>query len=71
MTLAIIPLAFLNNLVFYVGQKDLFKLTGLKVRKNIVGFICYVMFYQFLSNPAVIHGYFLEFIRRQKTWGTK
>ncbi|WP_131781155.1 glycosyltransferase [Legionella gresilensis] len=71
MTLALIPLALLNNIIFFIGQKDLFKLSGLRVRKNIMGFILYLLFYQFLMNPAVIHGYFSELIRIKKTWGTK
>ncbi|WED43073.1 glycosyltransferase [Legionella cardiaca] len=71
MTLAVIPLAFFNNIIFFIGQRDLFKLSGLKVRKNLLGFIFYILFYQFLMNPAVIHGYVSELARQQKTWGTK
>jgi biofilm PGA synthesis N-glycosyltransferase PgaC len=71
MTLAVLPLGFLGNLVFYIGQRDLFALNGLKVRKNIRGFILYVLFYQFMMNPAVIYGYISELLRRKKTWGTK
>ena len=71
MTLAVLPLGFIGNLVFYVGQRDLFAKNGLKVRKNMMGFICYVLFYQFMMNPAVIYGYLSELFRRKKTWGTK
>ncbi|RUR07605.1 glycosyltransferase family 2 protein [Legionella sp. km772] len=71
MTLAVLPLGFLNNLIFYIGQRELFKLNGLRVRKNILGFIIYVLCYQFLMNPAVIYGYLSEWFHRKKTWGTK
>ncbi len=71
MTLAVLPLGILSNLIFYIGQSDLFKRNKFKVRKNILGFILYVLFYQIMMNPAVIYGYTSEFLRRKKTWGTK
>lgn len=71
MTLAVLPLGILSNLIFYVGQRDLFKRNNFKVRKNILGFFLYVLFYQFMMNPAVIYGYISELFRRKKTWGTK
>jgi len=57
--------------IFYRGQKKLFHSNGLYVKKNSLGFIIYVLLYQFLMNPSVIHGYLLEFSRYKKTWGTK
>lgn len=71
MTLAVLPLGIMSNLIFYVGQRDLFKRNNFKVRKNILGFFLYVLFYQFMMNPAVIYGYISELFRRKKTWGTK
>ncbi|RUR17315.1 glycosyltransferase family 2 protein [Legionella sp. km535] len=71
MTLAVLPLGILSNLIFYVGQRSLFQRSNFKVRKNILGFVLYVLFYQFLMNPAVIYGYVSELLRRKKTWGTK
>ncbi len=71
MTLAVLPLGFLSNLVFYMGQRDLFAINGLRVRKNKSGFILYVLLYQLMMNPAVIYGYFSELLRRKKIWGTK
>ncbi|KTD47754.1 glycosyltransferase [Legionella quateirensis] len=71
MTLAVLPLGILSNLIFYVGQRNLFQRCNFKVRKNILGFVLYVLFYQFLMNPAVIYGYVSELLQRKKTWGTK
>ncbi len=71
MTLAVLPLGLLNNIIFYSGQRRMFNRVGLRVRKNMVGFIIYFLLYQALMNPAVIHGYFSEFSRRQRKWGTK
>jgi biofilm PGA synthesis N-glycosyltransferase PgaC len=70
-TLAVMPLGLLNNLIFFRGQKRLFKKFGLRVRKNIKGFIIYFLCYQILMNPAVIHGYIAEFARFKRRWGTK
>lgn len=71
MTLVVLPLGFLSNYIFYRGQKKLFRSNGLYVKKNSLGFIIYVLLYQFLMNPSVIHGYLLELSRYKKTWGTK
>ena len=71
MTLAVLPLGLLNNILFFAGQRRLFNKVGLRVRKNVVGFLIYFLFYQALMNPAVIHGYFSEFTKRQRKWGTK
>jgi biofilm PGA synthesis N-glycosyltransferase PgaC len=41
------------------------------VRRNIFGFIFYVLFAQLLMSPASVAGYYAEFMNRRKTWGTK
>lgn len=71
MTLVVLPLGFLSNFIFYTGQKRLFKSNGLHVKPNRLGFIIYVLLYQFMMNPSVIHGYLLELSRYKKKWGTK
>ena len=70
-TLAVLPLGLLNNMLFFKGQRRLFKQTGLRVRKNIIGFFIYFLFYQLFMNPAVIHGYLSEFAKLKRGWGTK
>ncbi len=71
MTLAVLPLGLLNNVLFFKGQRRLFKKLNLKVRRNIVGFIVYFLLYQVFMNPAVIHGYLTEFAKLNRGWGTK
>lgn len=71
MTLAVLPLGIANNLIFFSGQRTVFTTCDLKVRKNVFGLIIFVLFYQFLMNPAVIYGYFSELFNRKKSWGTK
>ncbi|WP_227591043.1 hypothetical protein [Acinetobacter schindleri] len=71
MTLALLPLAFLLGLLNYKIERSMFKDLDLKVRKNFVGFLLYVLTYSFLLQPASILGYLDEVFRTRKTWGTK
>src|SRR5690606_8922819 len=54
MTLAILPLSILMNSIVYFGQKNMFEFNDLKTRKNIFGFIFYMLFYYFLMVPACL-----------------
>lgn len=63
--------SFINNAFFYLGQRKLFKSYGYYVKFNLPGFMLYTIFYQYLMNFPVIYGYYLEFFKRKKTWGTK
>lgn len=71
MTLVVLPLGFLSNYIFFTGQMRLFKFNKIYIRNNRIGFLMYVVFYQFMMNPSVIHGYLLELSRYKKSWGTK
>ncbi len=71
LTLLVLPLGIINNVIFFVGQKKEFISSGLRVRKNILGLILFVLFFQFLMNPAVIYGYISELLKSKKRWGTK
>ncbi|QMT61743.1 glycosyltransferase family 2 protein [Legionella sp. PC997] len=71
MTLTVIPLAILLNTILYRGQKKVFQRHNLHVRRNRLGFIFYLLFYNFIMSPACIHGYMSEIFSLQKKWGTK
>jgi len=71
MTLAVLPIAIMMNFTFFLGQRKMFKHNQLRVRRNIVGYFCYMLFYNFLMTPACIHGYIQEVFVRKKKWGTK
>ncbi len=49
MTLALLPLAFLLGLLNYKIERSMFKDLDLKVRKNFVGFLLYVLTYSFFA----------------------
>lgn len=71
MTLAVLPIAIMMNLIFFLGQRKMFKQNQLRVRRNKLGYLCYMLFYNFLMTPACIHGYIQEIFVRKKKWGTK
>jgi biofilm PGA synthesis N-glycosyltransferase PgaC len=71
MTLAVLPIAIMMNLTFFLGQRKMFKKNKLRVRRNKFGYLFYMLFYNFLMTPACIHGYIQEIFVRRKKWGTK
>jgi poly-beta-1,6-N-acetyl-D-glucosamine synthase len=71
MTLAVLPLAVLNNLAMFYVQRKTFRELRLRVRRNTAGFLCYVFFYQLVMTPASVAGYVAEFANLRKSWGTK
>lgn len=71
MTLAVLPIALVYNIVFFLTQSKIFKELKLLVRRNFSGFIMYVLFYQLIMAPACIHGYLSEILSLKKKWGTK
>lgn len=72
MTLIVLPLALLVNWIMYNVQVEMFVSQGLKVRRNIIGFVGYMLFYGMILQPACVLGYIKEIIMgKYKTWGTK
>ena len=71
LTLALLPMALaINYLMFGVGSQT-FAAQGLKVRRNLCGFVLYAFLYSLILQPACVLGYFSEFLNRPKSWGTK
>lgn len=72
LTLLVLPLALLVNYVMYRIQVKMFTTQGLKVRKNIFGFLFYALFYSIVMQPFCVLGYLKEiFNGATKNWGTK
>jgi biofilm PGA synthesis N-glycosyltransferase PgaC len=71
MTLILLPMAVLMNWMIFLKHTKTFRRLGLKVRKNWIGFILYIFFYQIIMTPASLSGYVKEFINFKKSWGTK
>lgn len=70
-TLLVIPLSLLFTTILYFVQKKGINKVGLKMSKNYLGMILYVIFFQIIQTPATLAGYFSEIFKLKKNWGTK
>lgn len=71
LTLLLLPLAGIVNGIMFGIQRRMFVEQGLKVRRNLAGFLFYSLCYSFILQPACVIGYLQEVFNRTKTWGTK
>jgi len=71
MTIALIPMAFILNIVMYNRGKAMFVHEHLSIRKNYLGLIFYVLAYGIVLQPACVWGYLSEIFNLRKHWGTK
>jgi len=67
-TLLVLPLNFLVTVVMYSFQKNVFDLLGLKVRRNRIGYVLYLLVYQLIHSPIAVWGYTQEILQLQKIW---
>jgi biofilm PGA synthesis N-glycosyltransferase PgaC len=67
-TLLVLPLALLSNYLLYRYQKGVFHELGLRIRKNRIGFIFFVLCYQMIMSPVSVWGYVQEFMQRKRVW---
>ena len=68
MTLLVIPLTLISYGILYMYQKRVFWKLDLKIRKNLMGFILFVLFYQMLMSPISLWGYMQEFMALKRVW---
>jgi biofilm PGA synthesis N-glycosyltransferase PgaC len=68
MTLLVLPLTLLSYSILYSYQKYVFRRLNLKVRKNLSGFILFVLFYQMIMSPVSVWGYLQEFFQLKRKW---
>jgi biofilm PGA synthesis N-glycosyltransferase PgaC len=71
LTLLLLPMAFLVNFVMFRIQRQMFAVQGLRVRRNLGGFLFYALCYSLVMQPACVVGYAKELLNRSKNWGTK
>ncbi|MBS4220936.1 glycosyltransferase [Bacillus sp. FJAT-49711] len=69
MTLFVLPLTLISYGILYIYQsKYVFKPLNLKVRKNLIGFIFFVLAYQMIMSPTSVYGYFQELFKVRRKW---
>jgi biofilm PGA synthesis N-glycosyltransferase PgaC len=71
LTLALLPMALLMNQLMFRVESRMFAAQGLRVRRNVSGFLIYAFAYSLVLQPACVAGYFSELVGLRKTWGTK
>lgn len=68
MTLAILPLTMLITYVMFRQQGKVFRDLGLKVRRNRLGYVLYLLVYQAIMSPVCVAGYAQELLRAPSRW---
>ena len=71
MTLALLPMALLMNFLMFRISLRMFDAQGLRVRRNVGGFLLYAFAYSLVLQPASVAGYFSELIGLRRSWGAK
>jgi biofilm PGA synthesis N-glycosyltransferase PgaC len=71
LTLALLPMALVMNYVMYRIGREMFAAQGLRVRRNVGGFLMYAFAYSLILQPASVAGHFSELLGLRKTWGSK
>jgi len=68
-TVAVLPLTLLVNAILYRYQRRrVFNVLGLRVRRNAVGFVAFVLTYQMLMSPVSVAGYVQELLGLRRRW---
>jgi poly-beta-1,6-N-acetyl-D-glucosamine synthase len=68
-TLAVLPLTLVVNAILYRFQRRrVFNLLGLRVRRNALGFLGFVLTYQILMSPIAVVGYGQELLGLRRRW---
>jgi poly-beta-1,6-N-acetyl-D-glucosamine synthase len=68
-TVAVLPLTLLVNAILYRYQRRrVFNVLGLRVRRNALGFVAFVLTYQMLMSPVSVAGYVQELLGLRRRW---
>lgn len=68
-TLFVMPLTlFVNWLLYRYQRQQVFGPLGLRVRKNVTGFVAYVLLFQIVMSPVSVIGYVQELLGLRRRW---
>ena len=69
MTLLVLPLTILSYTILFIYQrKYVFKPLNLRIRKNRIGLVFYILGYQMIMSPVSVYGYIQEAFKLQRRW---
>ncbi|CDM70252.1 glycosyl transferase, family 2 [Clostridium bornimense] len=66
--LLVLPFTLFSFFILFHKQKYFFNQLDLKVRKNKIGFILFILFYQIIMSPISLMGYLQEVFRVKRVW---
>ncbi|MTV49794.1 glycosyltransferase [Heliobacillus mobilis] len=67
-TLFVIPLTLLSYQILYIYQRLIFRKLNLRIRKNKLGYVIFILFYQMLMSPISVIGYIQELTQLERVW---
>jgi biofilm PGA synthesis N-glycosyltransferase PgaC len=68
MTVAVLPISGAIAGIMFVKQRAAFAEAGLKIRRNLPGFVAYFLFYQLIMSPTAVAGYLQEMLGARRRW---
>src|SRR2546425_1899435 len=68
LTLLVVPISLLVTMAMMQRQSAVFRQLGLRVRRNRLGYVAYLITYQAVLSPIALLGYAQEFLRLPKRW---
>lgn len=69
MTFFVLPLTLISFGILYLYQKRfVFRPLNLRIRKNFIGFILFILAYQMIMSPVSTYGYIQEFFQLKRKW---
>ena len=68
LTLLVLPLNMILSGIMFKLSRDSFREVGLHVRRNIKGFLGYLLLYQLFMSPVSVVGYVQELFRTKRNW---
>jgi biofilm PGA synthesis N-glycosyltransferase PgaC len=51
-----------------IRQRTVFRGLGLRIRRNVLGFVLYVLVYQLVMSPISVSGYAKELFGARRVW---
>jgi biofilm PGA synthesis N-glycosyltransferase PgaC len=68
LTLLVLPLNMILSGIMFKLSRDSFREVGLRVRRNIKGFLSYLLLYQLFMSPVSVVGYVQELFKTKRNW---
>ena len=68
LTILVLPINLTLSLIMFRMQRGVFREMGMRVRRNPIGFLVYLLLYQAVMSPVAVYGYSQNVFRRNRKW---